>query len=84
MARLSFRCSDELVAKVDEVRGGVARERFLRDLVTRGVDSDAESLERLREDVDKLVKSVSELGVNAAYADRLVDRAEAFRRATQK
>lgn len=34
MARLSFRCDDELVERVDRARGMVARERFLRELVS--------------------------------------------------
>lgn len=37
MARLSFRCSEELVAAVDRERGRVARERWLRDAVEAAV-----------------------------------------------
>lgn len=37
MARLSFRCDDDLVLAVDSARGAIARERFLRDLVSNAV-----------------------------------------------
>ena len=37
MARLSFRCDDELIARVDLVRGDVARERWLRRVVEASV-----------------------------------------------
>ena len=35
MARLSFRCQDDLVHAVDDARGEVARERWLRNVVQR-------------------------------------------------
>lgn len=35
---MSCRCPDALVAAVDEVRGAVPRERWLRDAVTLAVD----------------------------------------------
>jgi hypothetical protein len=40
MARISFRCSEGFLARVDERRGGVPRERFVRGLVARGVGLD--------------------------------------------
>ena len=38
MARLSMRCSDELVASVDRARGDVPRERWLRRAVERALE----------------------------------------------
>jgi hypothetical protein len=37
MARLSFRCDEELVKRVDAARGDVARERWLRRTVERAL-----------------------------------------------
>lgn len=37
-ARLSFRCTPELVEAVDEVRGGTPREKWLRQKVSHAVD----------------------------------------------
>lgn len=39
MARLSFRCDVSLVERVDEVRGGVPRERWLRAAVEQALGS---------------------------------------------
>jgi hypothetical protein len=38
MARLSFRCDEELIKRVDEARGDVARELWLRKTVQREVE----------------------------------------------
>ena len=40
MARLSFRCPDELVSAVDHARGGVPRERWLRWAVEQALEDD--------------------------------------------
>lgn len=41
MARLSFRCSDDLVAAVDAERGLIPREAWLRRAVERALDESA-------------------------------------------
>lgn len=40
MARISFRCSDEFLARVDERRGEIPRERFVRGIVARSIGLD--------------------------------------------
>lgn len=48
MARLSFRCKDELVVAVDEVRGEMPRETWLRDVIQSRVDMDDRVKAQLR------------------------------------
>ena len=61
MARLSFRCEEELVAAVDRLRGDVPRERWLRKVVERALGEPVragQDAERALESTDSVASAL--------------------------
>ena len=69
MARLSFRCDEDLLARVDAARGHEPREHWLRRAVERAL-GDAEAVTRSRRAAEAIVARPDRVSASAVKTAR--------------